>query len=122
MLRRLLSDPALEGVTHVVVDEVHERSADSDLLLLLLRDLLRAGLNSKLRIVLMSATAEADAFMQYFDAALDKVLLPHQHHRPQLIHQTSERVKFSSLVYAVDVKVFHLRSLCREGGTILLQL
>ena len=73
VLRRLLSDPVLEGVTHVVVDEVHERSADSDLLLLLLRDLLRAGSNSKLRIVLMSATAEADAFMQYFDAALDKV-------------------------------------------------
>ena len=76
VLRRLLSDPVLEGVTHVVVDEVHERSADSDLLLLLLRDLLRAGLNSKLRIVLMSATAEADAFMQYFDAALDKVCCP----------------------------------------------
>ena len=63
----------LEGVTHVVVDEVHERSADSDLLLLLLRDLLRAGSNSNLRIILMSATAEADAFVRYFDAALDKV-------------------------------------------------
>ena len=66
----------LEGVTHVVVDEVHERSADSDLLLLLLRDLLRAGSNSKLRIILMSATAKADAFMQYFNAALDKVCCP----------------------------------------------
>jgi ATP-dependent RNA helicase DHX57 len=39
LLRRLLSDPSLSGVTHVVVDEVHERSTDSDLLLLLLRNL-----------------------------------------------------------------------------------
>ena len=75
-LRRLLNDPVLEGVTHVVVDEVHERSADSDLLLLLLRDLLRANSNSQLRIILMSATAEADAFVQYFAAALDKVCCP----------------------------------------------
>lgn len=73
VLRRLLSDPALEGITHVVVDEVHERSSDSDLLLLLLRDLLSSGSKPSLRIILMSATAEADAFVQYFEAALPKV-------------------------------------------------
>ncbi len=73
VLRRLLSDPTLEGITHVVVDEVHERSADSDLLLLLLRDLLSMGSNPSLRVVLMSATAEAGAFVQYFDIAPGKV-------------------------------------------------
>ena len=73
VLRRLLSDPTLEGITHVVVDEVHERSADSDLLLLLLRDLLSTGSNPSLRVVLMSATAEAGAFVQYFDATPGKV-------------------------------------------------
>ena len=40
LLRRLLAQPLLPGVSHVVVDEVHERSLDSDLLLLLLRVLL----------------------------------------------------------------------------------
>jgi ATP-dependent RNA helicase DHX57 len=43
MLRRLLSDPMLSNVTHVVLDEVHERTIESDLLLLLLRELLRSG-------------------------------------------------------------------------------
>ena len=33
LLRRLQSDTELEGVTHVVVDEVHERTVESDLLL-----------------------------------------------------------------------------------------
>ena len=76
VLRRLLSDPTLDGVTHVVVDEVHERSADSDLLLLLLRDLLSAGTNPGLRVILMSATAEADAFVTYFNASSGKVSTP----------------------------------------------
>lgn len=43
MLRRLLSDPLLSSTTHVVLDEVHERTIESDLLLLLLRELLQSG-------------------------------------------------------------------------------
>lgn len=48
--------------------QVHERSLDSDLLMLLLRDTLAD--NPHLRLVLMSATANAAEFARYFDAAL----------------------------------------------------
>ena len=57
LLRRLAEDPLLAGVTHVVVDEVHERSLDSDFLLVLLRDVLPH--RPTLRLVLMSATLNA---------------------------------------------------------------
>ena len=66
MLRRLLGDPELKTITHVVLDEVHERTIESDLLLFLLRDLITSRKNSKLKIVLMSATAEAQLFAGYF--------------------------------------------------------
>ena len=64
LLRRLLSDPTLESVTHVILDEVHERSVDSDVLLLLLRRVVQKRPN--LKLVLMSATADADLFADYF--------------------------------------------------------
>ena len=42
LLRMLEEDLSLAFATHIVVDEVHERSADTDLLLLVLRRALRA--------------------------------------------------------------------------------
>jgi ATP-dependent RNA helicase DHX57 len=67
LLRRLSEDPLLAGVSHVVVDEVHERSLDSDFLLVLLRDVLPH--RPTLRVVLMSATLDAAAFSEYFAGA-----------------------------------------------------
>lgn len=41
LLRRLVGDSKLGDITHVIVDEVHERSLDSDFLLIILRDLMK---------------------------------------------------------------------------------
>ena len=71
LLRRFLGDPSLQGVSHVVIDEVHERSIDTDLSLLLLRELLAQG--SPIKVILMSATANAEQFAAYFDEATTKV-------------------------------------------------
>ena len=61
LVRRLQSDPGLEGVAAVIFDEVHERSLDADLALALCRDL-QAGLRPELRLVAMSATLDGAAF------------------------------------------------------------
>lgn len=66
MIRRLESDPNLMGITHVIVDEVHERTLDSDFLLYMLRNLVRSGENPNLHIILMSATIEAEKFSAFF--------------------------------------------------------
>ncbi|WP_219108693.1 helicase-related protein [Actinomyces sp. 594] len=57
LLRRLQGDPELAGVSAVILDEVHERSLESDLLLALLLDA-RAALREDLTVVAMSATAD----------------------------------------------------------------
>ncbi|KAF7307178.1 Dead deah box [Mycena indigotica] len=67
VLRRLGSGDSLEHVTHVVVDEVHERSLDGDFLLLELRELLNR--HPSLKVVLMSATINHETFIQYFGGA-----------------------------------------------------
>ena len=67
LLQRLRTDPTLRELSHVVIDEVHERSLDSDFLLIVLRDALAA--NPNLRVVLMSATLNAAGFAAYFGGA-----------------------------------------------------
>ncbi|KAF8642311.1 hypothetical protein AX16_009581 [Volvariella volvacea WC 439] len=58
----------LDDVTHVVVDEVHERDVDTDLLLVVLKRLLadRKVRGKSLKIVLMSATIDPTLFQNYF--------------------------------------------------------
>ncbi|XP_018560906.1 putative ATP-dependent RNA helicase DHX57 [Anoplophora glabripennis] len=64
LLRRLEGEPTLPNVTHIIVDEVHERSEESDFLLLILKELLI--LRPELKVILMSATLNASLFAQYF--------------------------------------------------------
>lgn len=55
VLRRLgTGDTDLSGVSHVIIDEAHERGVDTDLLICLVRDLLER--NKTIKIILMSAT------------------------------------------------------------------
>lgn len=64
LLRKLQANAALQGVSHVLVDEVHERDVDTDLLLALLRAALRH--NPGLRVVLMSATGDTRKLSRFF--------------------------------------------------------
>ncbi|KAI3936817.1 hypothetical protein MKW98_021679 [Papaver atlanticum] len=67
LLRRLLVDRNLKGVTHVIVDEIHERGMNEDFLLIVLKDLLPR--RPELRLMLMSATLNAELFSSYFGGA-----------------------------------------------------
>ena len=65
LLRRLQDNPTLKGVSHVIVDEVHERDVLIDVLLSLLKNLVQV--NPEIRIVLMSASMNTDLLKKYFD-------------------------------------------------------
>lgn len=67
LLRRLLADRNLKGVTHVIVDEIHERGMNEDFLLIVLKELLPH--RPELKLILMSATLDAELFSLYFNGA-----------------------------------------------------
>mmetsp|Transcript_14160 Transcript_14160/g.34361 ORF Transcript_14160/g.34361 Transcript_14160/m.34361 type:complete len:1240 (+) Transcript_14160:58-3777(+) len=64
LLRRLQCDPDLASVSHIFVDEVHERDLNTDFLLIIVKDLLAR--RKDLKLILMSATLNSDAFAKYF--------------------------------------------------------
>ncbi len=68
LARRLESDPTLDGVGCVILDEFHERSIHTDLALAMLREI-RAALRPELRLLVMSATLEAGPVADYLGGA-----------------------------------------------------
>ncbi|XP_067934635.1 3'-5' RNA helicase YTHDC2-like isoform X1 [Watersipora subatra] len=66
LLRTLIGgDNCLATVTHIVVDELHERDKLCDFLLIVLRQAVAQFKN--LKVVLMSATLNTELFLQYFN-------------------------------------------------------
>ena len=74
LLRRLHGDPTVEGVTHILVDEVHERDVDTDFLLAILREVMKK--RKDLKIILMSATMDTSLFVRYFNGSAPVVAIP----------------------------------------------
>ncbi|EPQ28968.1 uncharacterized protein PFL1_03258 [Pseudozyma flocculosa PF-1] len=60
---RMLEGTAFDDITHVIIDEVHERSIESDFLLIILKTLIEH--RKDLKVVLMSATVDAERISAY---------------------------------------------------------
>ncbi|XP_078075330.1 ATP-dependent RNA helicase DHX29 isoform X2 [Mustelus asterias] len=95
LLRKLQQDALLTSVSHVIVDEVHERSVQSDFLLVILKELMQK--RSNLNLILMSATVDSDKFAKYFG------------HCPV--------INIPGRIYSVEV--FHMEDVVEATGYIL---
>lgn len=74
LLRQLQSENTLDCITHIVVDEVHERHLDTDILLGILKEVLPN--NPHLHVILMSATMDADRFAAYWGRNTPRMHIP----------------------------------------------
>ncbi|AEY96359.1 FADR140Cp [Eremothecium gossypii FDAG1] len=68
LLRELIQDKNLRKYRYVVIDEAHERTILTDLILGFLKQLLRTT-RPDLRVLVMSATLQGDKFSAFFDGA-----------------------------------------------------
>jgi ATP-dependent RNA helicase DHR2 len=85
LLQELLRDPSLKQYSAVIVDEVHERSVNVDLILGFLRNLVRgdsrSGRNGEpLKVAVMSATADVQKLYDFFENKRTTPLTPTSEH------------------------------------------
>ncbi|GAB5365942.1 hypothetical protein AAMO2058_001101700 [Amorphochlora amoebiformis] len=92
LIRQMMSDPLLTRYSVVMVDEAHERTLNTDIILGLLRKVQKK--RKDLRVVISSATLDARAFKRFFDTNKN-VHKPHQ--------DTATILSVQGRCYPVDV-------------------
>ncbi|XAO24114.1 hypothetical protein I312_102904 [Cryptococcus bacillisporus CA1280] len=69
LFRETMMDPLLSKYSVIMIDEAHERGAYTDLLLGLLKKIMRK--RPELRVIISSATIDAEDFLEYFNTNAD---------------------------------------------------
>jgi len=67
LLRECIIDRKLQKYSVIILDEVHERSLNSDTILALAKDLLLNKHRNDLKLIVMSATLSVDKFSKYLN-------------------------------------------------------
>lgn len=110
LTKKLQSDPSLDGVSVVVIDEFHERSVHADLDLAFLKESMQ--LRNDLFVIVMSATIDSEKLSCYLNAPV--------------IHiegrQFPVEVKYKGNVTPTNAVLEELRGANKSGGSILVFL
>jgi len=67
LLREFLTEPDLGSYSCLIIDEAHERTLHTDILFGLIKDIVR--FRNDLKLIISSATLDAEKFSKYFDDA-----------------------------------------------------
>ncbi|KAM0735084.1 ATP-dependent DNA/RNA helicase DHX36 [Formica fusca] len=65
LLQIMKTDPALKNFSHVILDEIHERTTETDFIITLLKKIIPK--RTDLKILLMSATLNSERFSKYYN-------------------------------------------------------
>ena len=115
LTRKLLSNPTLSHVGTVILDEFHERHLQGDFALALLRRL-QTGERPDLKLVVMSATLDADDVARYLDA--ERIISSGRSYEVDVLYREPDDRALGLLV-ASGVREAAARTSLFSGGHIL---
>jgi len=73
LVQEVINDPFLEKYSCIIIDEVHERNVDTDMLIYFVTNLLKSNKRPNVKLILMSAKADFASFQKYFEKSDLKV-------------------------------------------------
>lgn len=101
VLQKLIKEKTVSSYTHIILDEIHERDIDTDLVMAILREFL--SVDNGTRLILMSATLNAAKFAKYFTMNS----LP-QEITPPIVEMTVERPYKIEVMYLDDLQTLQI--------------
>ncbi|EQC28481.1 pre-mRNA-splicing factor ATP-dependent RNA helicase [Saprolegnia diclina VS20] len=115
LLQHAMNDPLLSKYSVIILDEAHDRTLSTDILMGLLKEILPK--RPDLKVVVMSATLDADKFRNYFDGA-PLVRVPGRMHPVEVFYTPEPQRDYVEAAVRTAVQIH----LCEPEGDVLLFL
>ncbi|OAA33329.1 DEAD-like helicase [Moelleriella libera RCEF 2490] len=116
LLREFMTEPDLAGYSALMIDEAHERTVHTDILLALVKDLARE--RKDLKLLISSATMNAEKFATYFDDA-PIFNIPGRRFPVEILYTPAPEANYMA---AAVTTVFQIHTQMPAGGDILIFL